>query len=51
MKEEKCPCCHNHCERSNLGCGKGQEYFRSNESSKEPMTIKEQTISDLRKVL
>lgn len=50
MKEEKCPCCHNHCERSNLGCGKGKEYFRSNESSNnEPMTMEEQIISDLRR--
>lgn len=46
MNHEQCPCCPNHCEKNNLGCGRGKEYFDSN---KEPKTIEEQVIMDLRK--
>lgn len=45
MKEENCPCCHNHCPKDNLNCGRGREYF--NKLSDEPKTIGEEVINDL----
>lgn len=33
-KEERCPCCHNHCRRDNLHCSRGRKYFEK-ESEKE----------------
>lgn len=48
MNEEKCPCCHNHCDINNLSCGRGIAHFnKSNEE--EPKTLNEQVIMDLRK--
>lgn len=28
MPEEKCPCCPNHCDKDNLSCNRGREYFK-----------------------
>lgn len=49
MNEERCPGCHNHCPKDNLGCGRGQEYFNNQNNSSEPKTLSEQVIMDLRK--
>lgn len=48
MNNDKCPCCPNHCDKDNLSCGRGREYF-NNDISKEPKTLNEQIIIDLRK--
>lgn len=31
VKEERCPCCHNHCRRDNLHCSRGRKYFEKEE--------------------
>lgn len=50
MKEEKCPCCPNHCLKDNLGCGRGRNYFNHQSSDGcNSATINEQIIMDLRK--
>ena len=49
MNQENCPCCPNHCQKDNLGCGRGKEYFNNQGTNKEPKTLNEQVISDLRK--
>ena len=49
MNQENCPCCPNHCSKDNLGCGRGKEYFENQDTNKEPKTLNEQVISDLRK--
>lgn len=48
MNNENCPCCPNHCSKDNLSCGRGREYF--NNYSKEPKTLNDQIIMDIRKV-
>lgn len=48
MNSENCPCCPNHCEKDNLRCGKGRDYF-NHLSDLEPSTISEKVIEDLRK--
>lgn len=48
MKKEYCPCCHNHCQKENLGCERGINYF-SRDNGSEDKDIKEQVITDLRK--
>lgn len=50
MKEEKCPCCPNHCEKDNLGCGRGRDYFNNSQNNHaEPKTKQDQVIEGLRK--
>lgn len=51
MKEENCPCCPNHCDKENLSCGRGREYFSgSTKNTHEgPTTLEEKVIFDLRK--
>lgn len=49
MNEEKCPCCHNHCNVNNLSCGRGIEHFYKSKEISEPKTLNEQIIIDLRK--
>ncbi len=49
MNQENCPCCPNHCSKDNLRCGRGKEYFANQDTNKEPKTLNEQVISDLRK--
>lgn len=53
MQSEKCPCCPNHCEKDNLSCGRGEDYFNNNHHNEhheeEPKSIEEQVIKDLRK--
>ncbi len=48
MNEEKCPCCPNHCDKKNLSCGRGMDYFNG-ENQEEAKTIQEQILMDLRK--
>lgn len=48
MNEEKCPCCPNHCEKDNLGCGRGRNYFNSSKKDVEINSIEEQVMQDLR---
>lgn len=50
MNNDKCPCCSNHCLKDNLSCNRGREYFINNNVSKEPKTLNEQIIADLRKL-
>lgn len=47
MEEEKCPCCPNHCEKENLSCGRGKDYFEGNNA--EPEEISEKVLRDLKK--
>lgn len=50
MENEKCPCCPNHCEKDNLSCGKGREYFNNSKINQEkPISLEETVIMDLRK--
>lgn len=48
MNNEKCPCCHNHCDKDNLSCSRGIEYFNKEDNS-EQLTINEKVINNLRK--
>lgn len=48
MNNETCPCCPNHCLKSNLSCGRGREYFNNKNIEEEPKTLNEQVIMDLR---
>lgn len=45
--KEHCPICPNHCPVDALSCGRGRSYF--SESSKQPATIEEKILLDLRK--
>lgn len=47
-EENRCPMCPNHCEKDNLSCHRGEEYFSTTSERKEPSTIEEKVISDLR---
>lgn len=49
MKEENCPCCPNHCDKENLNCWRGREYFGSTNRQDDPKTLEEKVISELRK--
>lgn len=49
MKEEKCPCCSNHCDINNLSCGRGIEHFNKSNSDENEKSLNEQIIIDLRK--
>lgn len=51
MESEKCPCCPNHCDKENLSCGRGEEYFHGTKKTREekPNSIEEAIILDLRK--
>ncbi len=49
MNQENCPCCPNHCLKDNLRCDQGKEYFSNQGINKEPKSLNEQVISDLRK--
>lgn len=49
MDKEKCPCCPNHCSIENLSCGRGRAHFSNENNNKEPKTLNEQVITDLRK--
>jgi len=49
MNSENCPCCPNHCQKENLGCGRGKEYFSNQDASNEPKSLSKQVMDDLRK--
>lgn len=49
MDKKECPCCPKHCSIDNLSCRKGNEYFNNHNTNKEPQTLNEQVIMDLRK--
>lgn len=49
METLKCPCCSNHCEKENLSCGRGVDYFSNPKSLEKTETIEEEVIRDLRK--
>lgn len=48
MEKEKCPCCSNHCEKDNLSCGRGRDYFSTSHTEEKSETI-EEVVMDLRK--
>lgn len=49
MSDERCPCCPNHCDKDNLSCHRGQEYFNNPNTKEEPTTLEECIIAELRK--
>jgi hypothetical protein len=49
LNNEKCPCCPNHCEKDNLGCGRGRDYFNNQSDNLENLSLNEKIIADLRK--
>ncbi len=49
MNQENCPCCPNHCQKDNLGCGRGKDYFSNQDKNSEPKSLNEQVINDLKK--
>ena len=49
MNAEKCPCCPNHCQKEELGCQRGKEFFGNSNGDHELKNIQEQVIVDLRK--
>lgn len=49
MNSQNCPCCPNHCEKSNLGCGRGVEYYNNLSNPERQKTASDEVISDLRR--
>lgn len=56
MKEEKCPCCPNHCSINNLSCGKGKSYFSNDKNENKhhfekeiPNTVEEKLLQEMKK--
>ena len=48
MIVEVCPGCENHCDKNNLRCGRGRNYFSCQTQNSEA-SIEEQVMEDLRK--
>ena len=58
MSNEKCPCSPNHCDKDNLNCGRGRDYFGETANQKKnnnylnkdesTMTLEEKTFSKIR---
>lgn len=49
MNNENCPCCPNHCSKDNLSCGRGRDFYNSQDDNNEAKSLNEQVIMDLRK--
>ena len=49
MNEGNCPMCPNHCQKNNLRCKRGREYFNDAEHDFKSQTLGEKVVMDLRK--
>lgn len=49
MNIENCPCCPKHCQKSNLNCGRGEEYFKQNNYDNSKKDIFTEIIVNLQK--
>ncbi len=49
MNNEHCPCCPNNCHKDNLKCGRGHDYFSSDNSDSKLNNLEDEVIADLRR--